>query len=155
MSKDKTKFHSYGNQFSIFGTTSIISLSQQHDLTWCKTEQFWQFPTVASAAIATVLDWLSPGIMVKVILFHYKVPFHTQNLSVILLSNKYTDGIKTTFSRLPRLSKTHVRTPEEEIRDVPVINNVIISALSYIIGIQLMEYLLILKFKTCMVRSFF
>lgn len=36
--------------------------------TWCKTEQFWQFTTVASAAIATILDWLSPGIMVIEIL---------------------------------------------------------------------------------------
>lgn len=43
--------------------------------TWCKTEQFWQFPTVASAAIATFLDWLSPGIMVR----------QVQNTPVVIL----------------------------------------------------------------------
>lgn len=32
-------------------------------LTWCKAEQFPQFPKVASAAVSAVLVWVSPGII--------------------------------------------------------------------------------------------
>ena len=35
-----------------------------YELTPCNTEQLWQAPTVASAAIRAALDWVSPGIMV-------------------------------------------------------------------------------------------
>lgn len=45
------------------GQSDILAVLKV-DLTWCKTVQFWQLPAVASAAIATVLDWLSPRIMV-------------------------------------------------------------------------------------------
>lgn len=87
---DSVKRQENANCWEICLSEKITKLKldgeQKVNLTWCKTEQFWQAPTVASAAIGKALGLVSPGIMIR--------PFPRPSNPCLI-----TDQQKTTWRR--------------------------------------------------------
>lgn len=99
----------------------LSQLQQQNcALTWCKTEQFWHFPTVASAAMATFFDRVSRGIMVNSASKHTLLCIKEIHTYVTVGILQHRTGFKTiSHIRVPHVDKGPKQDPNKGFNRMP------------------------------------